>query len=281
MREGFYIGPLFVHYYGVIIMIGVLAATWIATRQAKLFGMDPEQAWDMLPWVLIGGIIGARLWHVLTPPDSMIEQGITTQYYLTHPLDAIAIWKGGLGIPGAVAGGALAVYILSRKRKMSFLAWTDAVAPGLVLAQAIGRWGNFVNQELYGKPTDLPWAIFIEPAYRLPEFANEGYYHPLFLYESLWNILTMGILLWISHRYLKKLKKGYIFQIYLILYPVARFLLEFLRLDASSVAGINANQTLMAVIALSSMGILLWRIYKRPADIGYNEKPEPEREDAE
>ena len=268
MREGFQLGPLFVHYYGVLIMLGVVAATWIATRQAKNYGLDPEAAWDMLPWILIGGIAGARLWHILTPPDSMIEQGITTYYYLTHPLDALAIWKGGLGIPGAVMGGVLTLYILCKKRGISLLLWLDAIAPGLALAQAIGRWGNFINQELYGSPTDLPWKIYIDPVHRLAEYADVAYYHPMFLYESLWNLLTMAILLWVSYRFASSLKKGYIFQLYLILYPTARFLLEFLRLDASSVAGINANQTLMAVIGLGSLVVLLLRIFKNDTEDG-------------
>ena len=259
MREGFYIGPLMVHYYGVLIMLGVLAAAWLATREIERYGHDPETIWDLLPWILIAGIVGARIWHILTPPDSMQAIGITTKYYLTHPIHAISIWRGGLGIPGGVIGGALALYLYTRKNKMNFLTWADAIAPGLALAQAIGRWGNFVNQELYGAPSDLPWAIFIEPAYRIAGYKDVATYHPLFLYESIWNILTMVLLLWIARKFVSKLKPGYIFQFYLILYPIARFLLEFLRLDASSVAGINANQTLMAIIALSSLAILIIR----------------------
>lgn len=259
MRVGFSIGPLFVHYYGVIIMLGVLAAAWLATREAKRRGVDPELIWDMLPWLLIAGIIGARIWHILTPPASMVAVGITTQYYLTHPLDAIAIWNGGLGIPGAVMGGVIALIIYARSKKTNFWLFADIIAPGLALAQAIGRWGNFVNQELYGAPTNLPWAIFIEPAYRLPEYKDVAYYHPMFLYESLWNLLLMALLLVIGRKFAAKLKTGDIFLMYLVGYPLARFMLEFIRLDPSNVGGINANQTLMAVIALSSAAVLIYK----------------------
>jgi phosphatidylglycerol:prolipoprotein diacylglycerol transferase len=264
MREGFYIGPFLIHYYGIIIMFGALVAAWLATREAKRRGIDPEMVWDMLPWLLIGGIIGARLWHILTPPASMVAQGITTMYYLTHPLDALAIWNGGLGIPGAVMGGVIALIFYTRAKKVSFLMWADIAAPGLALAQAIGRWGNFVNQELYGSPSNLPWAIYIDPARRLPGFENQATYHPLFAYECIWNLLNMAFLLWFSRKFAAWLKIGDIFLIYLIFYPVGRFFLEFLRLDASQVAGLNANQTLMAVIALASAATLIWRHRPRP-----------------
>lgn len=130
---------------------------------------------------------------------------------------------------------------------------------GLALGQAIGRWGNFVNQEVYGSPSTLPWAITIDPAYRLPEFKNVATYHPLFLYESIFNLLNMFFLLWFSRKYADKLKGGDVFLTYLISYPVFRFFMEFLRLDNSLVGGINANQTLMLVIAVASAGFLVWR----------------------
>lgn len=256
-REGFSIGPLFIHFYGVLIMLGALAAAWLADREARRRGENSELVWDMLPWCLIGGIIGARLWHILTPPASMVEQGLTTMYYLTHPLDAISIWKGGLGIPGAVLGGFLALVIYSRQKKISLLTWCDIAIPGVALAQAIGRWGNFLNQELYGLPTSLPWGIFIDAAHRLPGYTDAAYYHPLFLYESLWNLGVMAFLLWMARRFTEQLKPGDLLYSYMIAYPVARFFLEFLRLDPSPVAGLNANQTLMVVIALAGAALLI------------------------
>ena len=268
MPEGFSLGPLYIHFYGVLIMLGVIAAVWLSSREAKRIGQDPEIVWDCVLWLLIGGIIGARIWHILTPPQSMVEQGITTMYYLTHPLDAIAIWKGGLGIPGAVMGGVLALFIYTRSKKLNTGTWLDIVAPGLALAQAIGRWGNFVNQELYGSPTNLPWGIYIDPAHRLPGYEQYAYYQPLFLYESLFNLANMGFLLWLSRRFKKELNPGDLFLVYLVTYPVARFFLEFLRLDASKVAGLDVNQTLMAIIAICSSVALIWR-HRRYFHIGH------------
>jgi len=249
MPEGFNIGPIPVRFYGIILMIGAVAGTFLAQRESKKRGYDADVVWDIFMYLLVGGIVGARIWHVLTPSPST---GITTGWYLSHPLDALALWKGGLGIPGAIIGGLIALYIYSVKTGIDFFEWTDIAAPGLALGQAIGRWGNFFNQELYGAPTNLPWKIFIDPSHRLAGYLDIEYYHPLFLYESVWNLMNMFLLLWISRRYVDSLKKGDIFLLYLIIYPVGRFLLDFLRLDASMVGGININQTIMAVVAIFS-----------------------------
>jgi phosphatidylglycerol:prolipoprotein diacylglycerol transferase len=261
---GFNIGPLTIHYYGIILMLGALAGAWLASLEARRRGFDTDIVWDGLIWVLIGGILGARIWHILTPPPSMVAQGITTRFYLTHPLDALAIWNGGLGIPGAVIGGAIALAFFCRHKKLNFLVWADIAAPAVALGQAIGRWGNFVNQELYGAPTDLPWAVHIEPRFRLPGYQDVETYHPLFLYESLWNFGIVALLLWIGRRYRSWLKDGDLFLIYLIAYPVGRFFLEFIRLDPSMLGGFNANQTLMALVALVAAALLVWR-HRRPA----------------
>ncbi len=252
-----------IYYYGMILMSGAVLGGWLASREAARRGHNPEIVWDMLIWLVIGGIIGARLWHVFTPSPSSIEQGITTQYYLTHPLDLINLRKGGLGIPGAVIGGAVALFLFTRKRGLDFVEWTDLAAPGLALGQAIGRWGNFFNQELYGAPTDLPWKLFIEPQHRLAGFTEVEYYHPLFLYESLWNLGNMALLLWLSRRFKDTLKPGDIMLTYLVVYPVGRFLLDFLRLDASQLGGINANQTFMGIVAVIAALALLWRHVKK------------------
>lgn len=261
---GIKLGPFQIQFYGMLIMAGVVAAAILSYSEAKRRGKDPTVILDSLTWVVIGGVIGARLWHIFTPPASMVALGYTTQYYLTHPLDAIAVWRGGLGIPGAVAGGALAFYIFARRRKISFAYWADIFAPGLALGQAIGRWGNFINQEVYGSPSTLPWAITIDPQHRLPEFMDIATYHPLFLYESLFNLANMGFLLWLSRRYQDRLKPGDVFLTYLISYPVFRFFMEYLRLDNSFVGGINANQTLMLVTALVSASFLIVRHKMQP-----------------
>ena len=256
MPEGFSIGPLFVRFYGIILMSGAVAGAFLAMREAKRRGYDPEIVWDLFIYLLIGGIVGARVWHILTPSPST---GVTAAWYLSHPLDALAVWKGGLGIPGAVIGGLIALYIYARRTGINFAEWTDIASPGLALGQAIGRWGNFFNQELYGAPTNLPWKIFIDPTHRLPDYINVEYYHPLFLYESLWNLMNMFLLLWISRRFQDSLKDGDIFLTYLVIYPTGRFLLDFLRLDASLVGGININQTIMAVVAVCAGAALYLR----------------------
>ena len=256
MPEGFNLGPLFIRFYGIILMSGAAAGAYMATREAKRRGHDPNIVWDLFIYLLIGGIVGARIWHILTPSPST---GITAGWYFSHPLDALAVWKGGLGIPGAIIGGLISLYIYSRKSGINFAEWTDIASPSLALGQAIGRWGNFVNQELYGAPTDLPWRIFISPEHRLANYLDVQYYHPLFLYESLWNLMNMFLLIWISRRYEGLLKNGDIFLVYLIVYPVGRFLLDFLRLDASMVGGININQTLMAFVAVFASAALYLR----------------------
>ncbi len=248
-----------IYYYGIILMTGAVAGAWLANQEAVRRGHDGEIIWDMLIWLIVGGIIGARLWHVFTPSPSLIAQGIDTHYYLTHPLDMINLRRGGLGIPGAVIGGLITMYFFCKKRKLNLMEWIDISVPGLALGQAIGRWGNYFNQELYGGPTNLPWKIYIDPQHRLAGFTDKEYYHPLFLYESIWNLANMALLIWLTRRFPNKLKTGDLLLVYLVVYPTGRFLLEFLRLDASQLGGINANQTLMAIVAVCAIAALLWR----------------------
>lgn len=259
-------GSFKIYFYGIIIMLGVVAAAYLSYRRAAKYGQDPERVWDMVTWAVIGGVIGARLWHILTPPPSMVANGYDTMYYFTHPLAMLDIRNGGLGIVGAIAGGALAVFIYLKGNLKSFATWTDVIAPGLLLAQGLGRWGNFLNQELYGAPTNLPWAIYIDETHRLPAFANEAYYHPTFLYESLLNWIGMGLLLWASMRFFNWLKTGDVFLLYLIYYPVVRIAMETLRLDSSTVGGLNANQALMVAVAVLALGGLIIRHLRKPGE---------------
>jgi phosphatidylglycerol:prolipoprotein diacylglycerol transferase len=257
---GIWIGPLeIITYYGILIMLGALAGTWLAEREARRRGLQGELVWDGLLWVLIFGIVGARLWHVFTPPPSSLVFDPATQQ-MVNPyfaggtvriLDILNTRKGGLGIPGAIVGGGIALFWFCRRRKFSFALWADIAVPGVALGQAIGRWGNFINQEVYGAPTDLPWGIYIE--------REDAKFHPLFLYESIWNFANMAFLLWLGRRAAHRLKEGDLMLIYLITYPAGRFALEFLRLDAALVGGININQTVAAIVALLSAAMLLWR----------------------
>jgi phosphatidylglycerol:prolipoprotein diacylglycerol transferase len=251
--------PFHIYFYGILITLGVVAAAVVGQIEAKRRGLNPEIILDMLFWLVIAGIVGARVWHILTPPPSMVESGITTMYYFTHPLEMLAIRNGGLGIPGAVIGGAIALWVYSRKNKLDFLTWADIAAPGLALAQAIGRWGNYFNQELYGAPTNVPWKLFIDSSHRLPGYETIGYYHPLFFYEFLWNLANAIFLFGLARKFTKWLKPGDLLLIYMVTYPIGRFFLDFLRMDASEVAGINANQSFMVVVAISAVIILVLR----------------------
>ena len=260
-------GDRVLHYYGIAIVTGAILGAWLAGREAARRGHNPEVVWDLLIYLMIGGIVGARIWHIFTPTANILVRDPATAQMVNpyfaggtvHILDMLAIWNGGLGIPGAVIGGGIVLYFYTRANQLNFAEWADIAAPGLALGQAIGRWGNYFNQELYGAPTNLPWKIFIDPAHRLAGYLNVEYYHPLFLYESLWNLFNMGLLIWISRRYADRLQSGDIFLCYLVVYPLGRFLLDFLRLDFASVNGLNINQTVMLVVTLISAGVLFYR----------------------
>ena len=247
-----------IYFYGILITLGVVAAAFLGQAEAKRRGFDPEFIWDALIWVVGAGIIGARIWHIFTPPPDMMVLDTTTGQLVNpyfaggypHILEMLNIRNGGLGIPGAVIAGGLALWFYCRSKKISFLTWADMVVPGVALAQAIGRWGNFFNQELYGLPTNLPWKIKIDNP--LPGYEAYDYFHPVFLYESLWNLLNMAILLWAARRFEKWLKPGDLFLFYVVFYGVGRFGLEFLRLNSSQVAGINFNQYFMLGVGIVS-----------------------------
>ena len=277
ISPSFNIGPLSIHFYGIIIVAGALVGGYVATIEARRRGEEPEHVWNALTWCLIGGILGARLYHVLSSPQGDV---VGFQFYfVTNPFEtlrifgtsipfptALMIWNGGLGIFGGVAGGVLALAIYAWRNNLSILRWLDIAAPGLILAQAIGRWGNYINQELYGPPTTLPWGIRIDAAYRLPQFADLTRYpvettrfHPVFLYESLWNLATFIALMVIGHRFKNRLVDGDIVSLYLILYGLGRLFIEALRPDAWLVAGIPTAQLVSAVMIVVGAALMVWR----------------------
>jgi phosphatidylglycerol:prolipoprotein diacylglycerol transferase len=255
----FQIGPIAVHWYGILIVTGILAATYLSSYLAKLRGQDPEFVWDALVWCVLLGVVGARLYHVLTVTPSM---GVGRWYYFQHPAQIFAIWEGGLGIYGAVAGGALGLYIAARRAHEPLLRWMDVIVPGLALAQAIGRWGNYINQELYGKPTNLPWGIYIDPRFRLPGYEMYDRFQPTFFYESMWNLATALILAYVIWRYRNKLVPGLTTGVYFVSYSVARFLLEFVRLDAAAIDGIAIAQIVALAVIVAFAAFLVYQVRK-------------------
>jgi phosphatidylglycerol:prolipoprotein diacylglycerol transferase len=250
---------LYIRYYGILLMVGALAGAFLVEYLARRRGLNSDLVWDGFIWVLLGGVLGARIWHILTPTAADVSQGITTYYYLTHPFQALAVWEGGLGWPGAVIGGGLALFGFVRSTRLSFGVWADLAAPGIALGQAIGRWGNFINHELYGKPSTLPWAIYIPPENRLQGYYNVSYYHPLFAYESILNLINMGLLLFLGEKYRDRLKAGDLILLYFVNYGLIRFFLEFLRLDTPETYGFDINQVVAGGAVIVAGAWLLWR----------------------
>jgi phosphatidylglycerol:prolipoprotein diacylglycerol transferase len=256
-QYGIHLGPFYFRFYAMALMSGILAAAFLIAYRAKRWGHDPELVWDGLAWVVLAGILGARLYHVLTPPPSM---GITFLDYLQRPLDIIAIWKGGLGIPGALVGGGLAAYFYTRSKGLDWLEWADLIIPGVALGQAIGRLGNYFNQELYGKPTDLPWAVTIRPDNRVPGYQNFDTFHPMFLYEMILNLAIVVALIWIHRRFTDWLLHGDLLALYMIFYPTGRFFLEFLKLDAPALGqGLTVAQILSVLSIIIGLTFIVVR----------------------
>jgi phosphatidylglycerol:prolipoprotein diacylglycerol transferase len=232
---------------------------------------NPDHVWNGIIWALIFGIIGARLYHILTPSPSMAARGIESAMdYLRSPYQLLNIRSGGLGIYGGIAGGALGLFLYARRARIPYLSWADLAVVGLALGQAVGRWGNFFNQELYGRPTNMPWAVYIDPQYRLPAYADVERFHPAFLYESLWSFLAFLLLHYLTKHYAKRMLPGEMTALYLILYAIGRSLLELVRLDSRTVSlgGVDtglAVATLVSIIVavLAALAVIIRRA-RRP-----------------
>jgi phosphatidylglycerol---prolipoprotein diacylglyceryl transferase len=277
------LGPIQVRWYGLLIVSGAVLAAWLATRAARRRHEDPEHVWNVLLWVLVLGIIGARLYHVFSTPTGDF---VGWPYYRQHPLEIIAFWHGGfrgLGIYGAVIGGFVAVALYSYRHHLKLLQWLDILAPGLLLAQAVGRMGNRINQELYGPPASLPWAFHINPAYPCQEpagspgacgvpaqltdaaatwYATHGF-HPTFYYEALWNVLGFGLLFFIARRGWRWLRTGDVFFLYLIWYPLGRFWVEMFRPDAWRMGSLATAQW-FALAGMATGAVALLINHRRP-----------------
>jgi phosphatidylglycerol---prolipoprotein diacylglyceryl transferase len=250
----FEVGPFALRYYGLCIAIGVAVATWLTARELVRKGYDGALALDALFFVVPLGLIGARVYHVITDYD--LYDGNPHSFFP----GVFEIWNGGLGIYGAVIGGFLGLLLFARLRQVNPLVLADAAAPGLILAQAIGRWGNYFNQELFGRPSSLPWAIEIAPENRPAGFTNEATFHPTFLYESIWNVLVFLVLLFVARRFADSLKNGDIALLYVCLYSVGRFFVETLRIDPAFLIGdFRGNLFVASVLALTFALILFLR----------------------
>jgi prolipoprotein diacylglyceryl transferase len=244
--SGFSLGPLDVRFYGVLIAFGAYLALRWTVRRYEGMGGDPELAERAALAAILVGFLGARIGYVLPRIDT----------FAGRPLEILAIWQGGLALFGGLTAGTLAVIVVTRRGGGDIPRMADAVAPGLPLAQAIGRWGNYFNQELYGRPTDLPWGLEVEPRFRRPVVAGSETFHPTFLYESLWNIGLVLVLLRLDRR--RMLPRGALILVYAVGYGIGRFLVELLRIDTvERYAGLSRNNWLALLLVIIGVGGLL------------------------
>ncbi|WP_171571846.1 prolipoprotein diacylglyceryl transferase [Leptolyngbya sp. Cla-17] len=243
-----------IRWYGLLIASAVLIGVNLSQYLARRRRVDPELIADLAIWLVVAAIPSARLYYVL----------FQWQEYANHPEQIIAIWKGGIAIHGAILGGLLAALIFSRLKQISFWQLADLVSPSLILGQAIGRWGNFFNSEAFGSPTDLPWRLFIPRDRRPVGFETVEYYHPTFLYESLWNLMVFTLLIVLFLRDLKgklKLKIGTLFLVYLIAYSSGRLWIEGLRTDSLMLGTLRIAQVISLVEITVGVFGLIW-LYK-------------------
>ncbi|WP_405133052.1 prolipoprotein diacylglyceryl transferase [Nocardia sp. NBC_01388] len=263
-RGVWHLGPFPLRAYALCLIAGIIVAIWVTRRRWAARGHDPDEILDIAMWAVPFGIVGGRLYHVITDPELYFGRG-------RDPLRAFAIWEGGLGIWGAVALGAVGAWIGCRRRNIRLLELGDALAPGLAVAQAIGRWGNYFNQELFGGPTTLPWALKIDVAHRPEDTTDIALYHPTFLYESLWDLgvalLVLGVDRW-SRKRGRTLGVGTLFALYVAGYTLGRGWVEALRVDhANHFFGLRLNDWTSLIVFAAAAAFLLWqRAAGRAAD---------------
>ncbi len=251
-------GPFSIRWYGLLIasavLIGVILSQWLAKRR----NVNPEIISDLAIWLVIAAIPGARLYYVF----------FQWHEYAQHPDQIIAIWRGGIAIHGAIIGGLIASLIFCRVRRVSFWQLADLIAPSLILGQAIGRWGNFFNSEAFGRPTDLPWKLYIPLERRPPGYEGFDYFHPTFLYESLWDLMVFAILMSLFLWGLKsksRLKTGTLFLVYMVGYSCGRFWIEGLRMDSLMLGPLRIAQVVSLVqIGLGALGLIWLYGVRRP-----------------
>ncbi len=243
-----HVGPLNLHAYGLCIAFGVVAAVWLADRRWMARGGSKGDVGAICAWAVPAGVIGARMYHVATDWKSFRGRWHETLF----------IWQGGLGIWGGVALGTIVGLIVTRRKGLPLGVMMDCAAPAIALAQVIGRWGNWFNQELFGRPTTLPWALEIDKAHRPAGYQNAATFHPTFLYESLWNLFIVGTVILVGKRYGDRLRPGRLFALYVSMYTFARFFIEGVRIDkASLVGGLRINEWVSVIVFVVSTTVLL------------------------
>jgi phosphatidylglycerol:prolipoprotein diacylglycerol transferase len=242
----FELGPLQIRWYGILMATAILVGFWLAHRRALQEGLPADQLVRAAQWAVVAGLVGARLYEVAFNWD----------YYGRFPWKIIAVWEGGLAMHGGLIVGPLVGALLARRWGVPVLRALDVIAPSMILGQAIGRWGNFFNEEAFGAPTDLPWKLYISPPHRPPEFRQFDFFHPTFLYESLWNLLVFAVLVRWVRPWLGRYP-GAVFFAYIGLYSAGRFFIEALRLDSFWVWGFRVAQVaglagvIVAVVGLA------------------------------
>ncbi|MGZ4427562.1 MAG: prolipoprotein diacylglyceryl transferase [Nocardioidaceae bacterium] len=256
-----HLGPLPIRAYALCIILGVVVAILVGERRWVARGGIRGQVSDIAIWAVPFGLVGGRLYHVITDNDLYFGPG-------RNPVAALYVWQGGLGIWGAIALGAVGAYIGCRRMGIRFRPLLDALAPGVVLAQAIGRFGNYFNQELFGRPTTLPWGLKIDAAHRadLPlKYQHFTTFHPTFLYESIWDVGVAVLVIWADRRF--RLGYGRAFALYVMAYTVGRAWIEYLRIDpveANDVFGLRLNDWTSLVVFLGALAYFLWSRRKHP-----------------
>jgi prolipoprotein diacylglyceryl transferase len=242
--------------YAICILLGIFAGYWLGRRRWVARGGSAEVLADVIMWAVPFGLVGARIYHVITDAELYFGEG-------KHPIDALKIWHGGLGIWGAVAFGALGAWIACRRHKVPFLAVADAMAPGIALAQVVGRFGNYFNQELFGKPTNAAWGLEIDPAHRPDGFQDFATFHPTFLYEALWNLGVIALVILVDRRY--KLGHGRAFALYVAGYTAGRAWIENLRIDTvNEFAGLRLNVWTSMILFVVAVAYFIYASRTKP-----------------
>lgn len=257
--SSFSLGPLTIHFYALCILTGMFVAWSFGARRAVARGGNRDDFDGIVLYAIVIGIIGARIYHVITHYQDYFGAG-------RDPWAVFKVWEGGLAIMGGLIAGSLTILYLTKRKGISTAAFLDALAPGVLFAQGIGRLGNWFNQELFGLPTNLPWALEIDAAHRPPGFADYETFHPTFLYEMIWNITGGFVLVWLERRF--KLGHGRVFALYLAWYMLGRSFIEAIRIDPSNeIWGIRVNNLAAGATFIVSLLVFAWLSVKKPGQV--------------